>query len=223
MIHFNSSIFSQAISVRTAAKSALVARSPWLASPKASAKASACSEVKCPFPQDAGEPECIEQKRVHGGTMRRRAAKVQLRPRGSKRWPISPLGGRGLYSRAQMCGCRLVTPPSDRPRSATTRNGQPIDLYDNLGIQNRPATTRPRSSKLAGRPRARSACVTCGSRKTRRSPASRRTARGSRGASAMSAPRRLPAPPGPSCSIARRHEVIGPCIQYLRTRLTSLP
>jgi hypothetical protein len=40
---------------------------------------------------------------------------------------------------------------------------------------------------------------------------------------AMSAPRRLPAPPGPSCSIARRHEMIGPCIQYLRTRLTSLP
>ncbi len=30
-------------------------------------------------PEGAGEPERVEQKRVHGGTMRRRAAKVQRR------------------------------------------------------------------------------------------------------------------------------------------------
>jgi hypothetical protein len=38
-----------------------------------------------PFvPEDARKPERIKEKRVHAGTMRRRVAKVQCRPRGCR-------------------------------------------------------------------------------------------------------------------------------------------
>jgi Resolvase, N terminal domain len=59
-----SSVFNPAISVRTPAKSVFVARSPWLASPSASAKASACSEVKFPLPWSARERRSVSNKRA---------------------------------------------------------------------------------------------------------------------------------------------------------------
>ncbi len=72
------SVVVEANSRRTASRSAFISESP---------RASIAQDFyrfgsKMPLvPKDAGEPERIEQKRVHGGTMRRHAAKVQLRKR----------------------------------------------------------------------------------------------------------------------------------------------